>query len=259
MAMSLAAAAPAAPNSGGGLAVEVCDLVVRRGRRRVLDGISFKVPAGGFLLVGGPAGSGKSSLLQAIAGVLDSESGEVSLGGEPAAEAIANRRVGAVFQRDSLLTELTVLENLLLVLMAGHQLPRRVAMLRAQVLLAQFGLVDVMNAWPARLSDALLRRALLARVLTLQPDVLLLDDILAGLDASGRALTIRILSPPTGRTSTIIATASRPEDLLQHADGMILLPAGTPVPATRGRPNEGTAGVSTSSTAVETSPSGAQG
>jgi ABC-type multidrug transport system ATPase subunit len=242
-----------ASDSDGGLAVDVQRLVVRRGRRRVLDGISFEVPAGGFLLVGGPAGSGKSSLLQAIAGVLDREEGEVRIGGEPADAAVASRRVGAVFQRDSLLTELTVLENLLLVLMAGHQLSRRVAMLRAQVLLAQFGLVDVMNAWPARLSDALLRRALLARVLTLQPEVLLLDDILAGLDAAGRALTIRILSPPTGRTSTIIATASRPEDLLEHADGMILLPAGTPVPGAKWHEGEGAAGARTDLQAARTS------
>lgn len=222
--------APAATDADVGLAVEVRGLVVRRGRRRVLDGVSFSVPAGSFLLVSGPVGSGKSSLLKAIAGFLDRDAGEIRIGSEPASVAVAQRRVGAVFQRDSLLTELTLLENLLLVLMVGHRLPRRVAMLRAQVLLAQFGLVDVMNAWPARLSDALLRRALLARVLTLQPDVLLLDDILAGLDAAGRALTIRILSPPTGRTSTIIATTSRPEEMTAHADSMILLPAGTSVP-----------------------------
>lgn len=239
MALAQDSVTPAAAESGVGLAVDVRDLVVRRGRRRVLDGISFKVPAGSFLLVGGPAGSGKSSLLQTIAGVLDREAGEIRIGAEPASVAVANRRVGAVFQRDSLLTELTVLENLLLVLMAGHRLSRRMAMLRAQVLLAQFGLVDVMNAWPARLSEALLRRALLARVLALQPDLLLLDDVLAGLDAAGRALTIRILSPPTGRTSTIIATASRPEDLSRHADGMILLPAGTPILRGQGRCGDG--------------------
>lgn len=233
--MSQDSRAPAASDSPAGLAVEVRNLVVRRGRRRVLDGVSFKVSPGRFLLVGGPAGSGKSSLLQAIAGVIERDAGEVLIGAEPASVAVAARRVGAVFQRDSLLTELTLLENLLLVLMVGHRLPRRVAMLRAQVLLAQFGLVDVMNAWPARLSDALLRRALIARVLALQPDVLLLDDILAGLDAAGRSLTIRILSPPSGRTSTIIASTSRPEDMSGYADSMILLPAGTPILRGEGR------------------------
>ncbi|EIC22034.1 ATP-binding cassette domain-containing protein [Thiorhodovibrio frisius] len=220
----------AAPDAAAiGLRVDVSGLVVRRGARRVLDNLSFQLAAGDLLVITGPAGCGKSTLLQTLAGVLSVDAGEIQVGGRPAAEALAAGQVGAVFQRDSLLPELTVLENLLLPLMVGRRLPRRVAMIRAQVLLAQFGLVDIMHARPGRLSDALRRRALLARVMAVQPELLLLDDILAGLDAAGRALIVRILSPPSGRVATIIATTSRPEDFSQDAGGMLLLPEGTAI------------------------------
>lgn len=224
-------AAPAAMADApvSGLPVEVNALVVRRGRRRVLDGLSFQLSAGGLLLITGPAGSGKSTLLQTLAGVLNADAGTIRVGGRPLSVALATGQLGAVFQRDSLLPELTVLENLLLPLMAGRRLAQRSAMIRAQVLLAQFGLVDIMHAWPARLSDALSRRALLARVMAVQPDVLLLDDILAGLDAAGRGLILRILSPPTGRVASIIASSSRPEDFVSDASATLLLPEGSPV------------------------------
>jgi len=209
-----------------GLDVEVKDLVVRRGARRVLDSLSFQLVAGELLLITGPAGCGKSTLLQSLAGALRTDAGEIRFGGRSVAEALAAGRIGAVFQRDSLLPELTVLENLLLPLMVGRRLSRRVAMIRAQVLLAQFGLVDIMHARPGRLSDALRRRALLARVMAVQPQLLLLDDILAGLDAAGRALIVRILSPPSGRVASIIATTSRPEDFSRDAGAMLVLPEG---------------------------------
>ncbi|WPL10763.1 MULTISPECIES: ABC transporter ATP-binding protein [Thiorhodovibrio] len=213
--------------SASGLSVVVKGLVVRRGSRRVLDGLSFELGADGLLLVTGPAGCGKSTLLQALAGVLSADAGSIRFGGRAATDALAAGQIGAVFQRDSLLPELTVLENLLLPLMVGRALSRRVAMIRAQVLLAQFGLVDIMHAWPGRLSDALRRRALLARVMAVQPRLLLLDDILAGLDAAGRALIARLLSPPTGRVASIVATTSRPDDFARDASAMLVLPEGS--------------------------------
>ncbi len=214
------------PTAVSGASLELTGLVVRRGRRLVLDNLSFRVEAGALMLVAGPAGSGKSTLLQAIAGVLERAAGDIRIDNEPVSRALAAGAIGAVFQRDSLLPELTVLENLLLPLMLGRRLSRRVAMVRAQVLIAQFGLVDMMHAWPARLSEALGRRALLARVLAVQPRLLLLDDILASLDAAGQSLIVRLLSPPTGRRMTIIAATSRPEEFARDVDALLQLPSG---------------------------------
>lgn len=216
----------ASPETMAGVPLAVRALVVRRGRRRVLDGLSFSVDAGGLLLVAGAAGSGKSTLLQTLAGMLEAAAGDIHIGGMPVSQAVAAGAVGAVLQRDSLLPELTVLENLLLPLMVGRRLSRRVAMVRAQVLLAQFGLVDIMHAWPARLSEALRRRALLARVMAVQPRLLLLDDILAGLDAAGQALFARLLSPPSGRVMTIVAATSRPAEFARAAAALLHLPEG---------------------------------
>ncbi|MBB4265212.1 ATP-binding cassette domain-containing protein [Roseospira visakhapatnamensis] len=208
--------------------------------RRILDGIDASLPARGLLLVTGSGGAGKSALLQALAAVLPLRSGDIAIGDWTPAQAVRRQAIAAVFQHDALLPGFTVFENVLLPLLQGLRLPRRSAVLRAQVLLAQFGLIDEMHRPPRRLSDGQHRRALVARAMAVQPAVLLLDDVLAALDDPGRALMRRLLAPPGGRLATVVATATRAEDLLDLADGHLVLERGVPVrttPAIEGRRN----------------------
>src|SRR5919199_5570486 len=92
-------------------AVTVRDLVVDRGRRPVLKGISFAVPVGQVTGLLGPSGSGKTTLMRALVGVQKVRSGEVAVLGRPAGSAWLRARVGYVTQAPSVYADLTVREN----------------------------------------------------------------------------------------------------------------------------------------------------
>src|ERR671912_1974507 len=92
-------------------AVTVTDLVVDRGRRRVLPGLSFAVPAGQVTGLLGPSGSGKTTLMRALVGVQQVRAGEVTVLGEPAGSPGLRSRVGYVTQSPSVYPDLSVREN----------------------------------------------------------------------------------------------------------------------------------------------------
>jgi ABC-2 type transport system ATP-binding protein len=92
-------------------AVEVRDLVVDRGRRRVLHGISCAVPPGSVTGLLGPSGSGKTTFIRAVVGAQIVRSGEVTVLGLPAGSAALRRSVGYVTQAPSVYADLTVREN----------------------------------------------------------------------------------------------------------------------------------------------------
>jgi ABC-2 type transport system ATP-binding protein len=92
-------------------AVEVQDLVVERGKRRVLHGISCAVPTGSVTGLLGPSGSGKTTLIRAVVGVQIVKSGTVTVLGEPAGSAALRRTVGYVTQAPSVYADLSVREN----------------------------------------------------------------------------------------------------------------------------------------------------
>ena len=92
-------------------AVTVTDLVVERGHRQVLPGLSFTVPAGQVTGLLGPSGSGKTTLMRAIVGVQQVRSGEVTVLGLPAGSPGLRSRVGYVTQAPSVYADLTVRDN----------------------------------------------------------------------------------------------------------------------------------------------------
>src|SRR3954468_6221888 len=92
-------------------AVTVAGLVVDRGARPVLKGLSFAVPAGQVTGLLGPSGSGKTTLMRAIVGVQAVRSGEVTVLGEPAGSPELRSRVGYVTQAPSVYEDLAVREN----------------------------------------------------------------------------------------------------------------------------------------------------
>src|ERR1700710_1847981 len=92
-------------------AVAVTELVVDRGNPRVLDGLSFTVPAGQVTGLLGPSGSGKTTLMRALVGVQRVRSGEVTVLGFPAGSAALRARVGYVTQAPSVYADLSVREN----------------------------------------------------------------------------------------------------------------------------------------------------
>src|SRR3954462_4345287 len=101
-------------SSGGRVmdgAITVSGLVVDRGHRKVLRGLSFTVPAGQVTGLLGPSGSGKTTLMRAIVGVQQVRSGEVTVLGLPAGSPSLRSRVGYVTQAPSVYADLTVRDN----------------------------------------------------------------------------------------------------------------------------------------------------
>ena len=140
------------------------------GGRAVLDGLHLDVRAGEFVALLGPSGCGKSTLLRILAGLDTDVRGEVM---------IARRRAVA-FQAPRLLPWKNVWRNVVLGL-PGR--PKKVGAIRA---LAEVGLEHRGDAWPATLSGGEAQRAALARALVREPELLLLDEPFAALDALTR-------------------------------------------------------------------------
>lgn len=163
-------------------AIEVRDLVVDRGRRRVLHGVSCAVPAGSVTGLLGPSGSGKTTLIRAIVGAQIVRSGEVTVLGQPAGSAALRRDVGYVTQAPSVYVDLTVREN-----------ARYFAMLyglgaaEADRAIADVGLADAAGQLVGSLSGGQRSRASLACAMIGTPRLLVLDEPTVGQDPVLRA------------------------------------------------------------------------
>ena len=168
-----------------GLGVRLDGLGKRFGERTVLDNIDLDVRAGEFVAIVGRSGCGKSTLLRLLAGLETPSAGDVRLDGAP----LAARRddVRIMFQEARLLPWRTVLQNVQL------GLDSNAGATRAREALAQVGLADRADDWPALLSGGQRQRVALARALVHRPRLLLLDEPLGALDALTRIEMQRLI------------------------------------------------------------------
>ena len=158
-------------------AVAVTDLVVHRGRRPVLHGLSAAVPRGQVTGLLGPSGSGKTTLMRAIVGVQVVGSGTVTVLGEPAGAPGLRSRVGYVTQAPSVYDDLSVRENARYFASLYGMGARE-----ADAAVADVGLADAAGQLVADLSGGQRGRASLACALVGAPEVLVLDEPTVGLD-----------------------------------------------------------------------------
>ncbi|AMR78884.1 ATP-binding cassette domain-containing protein [Cupriavidus nantongensis] len=167
-------------DAAGGVAVRVNQVVKRYDGRTVLHDVALEVSPGEFLAIVGRSGCGKSTLLRLVAGLEAADGGSIAIDGDSAAMGRARQAdVRVMFQDARLLPWKRVLDNVAL------GLPRARRAEAAQVL-AQVGLADRAQAWPARLSGGQRQRVALARALVHHPQLLLLDEPLGALDALTR-------------------------------------------------------------------------
>jgi len=153
------------------------------GEIRVLQDIGFTVRRGEFICVLGRSGCGKSTLLKILAGFMPPSAGSVRLNGKPAGRPGPDRCV--VFQEDALFAWLTVRENIAFGL-RGRAMTRREKEREIDRFLSLVGLTDFADYLPAEISGGMKQRVSLARVLILRPEILLMDEPFAALDAQTR-------------------------------------------------------------------------
>ncbi|WP_295044779.1 ABC transporter ATP-binding protein [uncultured Paracoccus sp.] len=146
----------------------------------VLRNLTLDLPAGEILAIVGPSGCGKTTLLRILAGLETPDKGQVSIGGRPV-HGLGNDRA-VIFQEPRLLPWLTALGNVSFGLEV-RGLAREQAEARARHYLRLVGLADFEGAYPRQLSGGMAQRVGIARALTVQPEILLLDEPLGALDA----------------------------------------------------------------------------
>jgi NitT/TauT family transport system ATP-binding protein len=152
---------------------------VTLGGNPVLRDLSFAVPEGLSVAIVGQSGTGKTTLLRAIAGLIKPTSGEVFIDGSAPAELYGSAKLAFLFQEAYLWQHLTVRQNLELIYQV-HRRPVDETHLISQ--LKTVGLQDATDLYPFQLSVGMKARAAIARALCLPPQVLLMDEPFAGLD-----------------------------------------------------------------------------
>ncbi|MGO7283064.1 ABC transporter ATP-binding protein, partial [Rhizobium ruizarguesonis] len=165
---------------------------------QVLRDITLHVRSGESLAIVGASGSGKTTLLRVLAGLEDSDTGEVLVDGQ-AIRGVGTERA-VIFQEPRLLPWLTVLDNVAFGLETSG-LSREQARGRARHYVKLVGLQQFEAAYPRQLSGGMAQRVGIARALAVQPEILLLDEPLGALRSRGRgrSISIRRGSPPFSR------------------------------------------------------------
>jgi nitrate/nitrite transport system ATP-binding protein len=198
------------------------------GTTEVLGGIDLDVKEGEFIAILGFSGAGKTTLISAIAGLIEPDAGEILLRGKPIDGPGKDR--GLVFQSYSLFPWLSVEANVALAVDAVHRdrsAAERAALVRQKVELV--GLAHAMDRKPAQLSGGMRQRVAVARALAMEPEILLMDEPLSALDALTRAkLQDEIERIRKEEKRTILLVTNDVDEALLLADRIAVL---TPAPA----------------------------
>ena len=192
--------------------LKIVDLKQQYGDKVIFDHVNAQVKQGEVIAILGPSGAGKSTFLRAI-NLLDAPtSGQVVFEGneltnlsEKALDQL-REKMGMVFQNFNLFPNLTVLENIKLAPVQVKHMSDQAASELGQKLLAQVGLADKQDAYPASLSGGQKQRVAIARALAMSPDVMLFDEPTSALDPEmvGEVLQVMKQLAEDGMTMLVV-------------------------------------------------------
>ncbi|WP_424213542.1 ATP-binding cassette domain-containing protein [Streptomyces sp. BI20] len=206
-----------------------------------LRGVDLDVPAGAMLALAGPGGSGKSTLVDLLAGLHAADEGEVAVLGHHLAArrpadraALRLRRIGLVRPDPGLLADLSLGENTALPLEAAG-IPRARARQAARAALDRVGIADLRDRLPAQVDPAARQRAAVARAVVGDRELLLADDPTARLDSRAAADLLRLLAGLRDHGVTVVLThRGTGPGPVRHADLVAELADGVLGPVTTG-------------------------
>lgn len=219
--------------------IEVKNLHKSFGENQVLRGIDVSIQKGEVIVVIGPSGSGKSTFLRCLNLLEQPTDGQVIFDGVDLTDGHVNtletcRRMGMVFQRFNLFSNLTILDNVTLAPMLVKKQSRAEAEKRALALLETVGLSEKRDAYPEQLSGGQQQRVAIARALAMAPEVMLFDEATSALDPEmvGDVLSIMRDMARQGMTMVVVTHemgfAREVGDRVLFIDGGVIVEENTP-------------------------------
>ena len=229
--------------------LRIVELYKRFGDLEVLAGLSLDVARGEKVAIIGPSGSGKTTLLRCINYLEKPSAGHIYIDGNLIGEkksegrfvhlsdrelARERREIGFVFQRFNLFPHLTALDNVTIAPRKVLNLPRDEAEARGREMLTKVGLAHKINEYPERLSGGQQQRVAIARVLAMQPKLMLFDEATSALDPEliGEVLRVMRQLAEEGRTMVIVTHeiqfAAEVSDRVVFMDGGKIVEMGPP-------------------------------
>jgi phospholipid/cholesterol/gamma-HCH transport system ATP-binding protein len=194
--------------------VSIRDVTFYRGPRKIFDSLSLDIPRGKITFVMGPSGTGKTTLLNLIAGQLKQDSGSICVDNQEICvlsrkELYALRkRMSMQFQRDALFTNISVFDNIAFPLREhtdfSEPMIRDIVLLKLEAV----GLRGAHTLMPHELSGGMSRRVSLARAVALDPEIMLYDEPFTGQDPISKAVLVKLvrsLNDALGITSIIVS------------------------------------------------------
>lgn len=191
-----------------------------------IKAISFEVDKGDYFILLGRSGSGKTALLEIIAGMTNPDSGKLILKGKDITHLrIQNRNIGMVFQELAIFPHMKIKDNIAYPLkhkkLSSHEIDNRVVEIAEK-----FNISHILNRKPAKLSGGELQRAALARTLIRKPDLLLLDEPLSSLDVQLKQDIRKLLKQINREGTTVIHVTHDYEEAILLANKIAVLNRG---------------------------------
>lgn len=207
----------------------------------VLRGVSLNVSRGEVLVVIGPSGGGKSTLLRCINLLEKIDGGRIVLDGRsitgPGVDVNdVRRQIGMVFQSFNLFPHLRVLDNLTLAPVQALRQPKDVAVDRARQLLERVGLADKIDRYPMQLSGGQQQRVAIARALMMDPRVMLFDEVTSALDPELVGDVLEVMRDLAESGMTMIVVTHEMQFAREVGDRLVLIAEGLVVE--EGEPRE---------------------
>ncbi|MBW4974034.1 amino acid ABC transporter ATP-binding protein [Roseovarius mucosus] len=204
------------------------------GGKPVLDGIDLDIAAGERVVIIGPSGTGKSTLLRCLNYLDRPDSGLISIGDLTVDAAHARnsdilglrRRTGFVFQNYALFANKTAIENIMEALITVQRLPKSEAAARAKAVLAETGLADKADSYPAALSGGQQQRVGIGRAMALGAELMLFDEPTSALDPELVGEVLDLMRRVAEQRQTILIVTHEMQFAREIADRILFMHGG---------------------------------
>lgn len=196
--------------------LEMKNIIKSFGEFHAVNGVDFSLTKGEIVAIIGPSGSGKSSLLKCINGLVEKSSGEV----------ILNGTTGMVFQHFNLFPHMTCLKNVMYAPVKVKKMNEKEAEKDARQLLKMVGLLDKADEYPNNLSGGQKQRVAIARALAMHPDIMLFDEATSALDPEITGEVLEVMKDLAKNKMTMVVVTHEMGFAREVADRVIFMDHG---------------------------------